>query len=147
MADGRMKLCGARYERPGGDERGDRIVRCNRGAGHAPEDHVEIATGNRWPVALPGGSSTEAGPIPEPRSLRVGGSWGTKARQRGAGMVTVVDGPADAAGRHPDDEFVATVVSLPLAEEICDATNTARRARESRRETGGTQSVRRGERS
>jgi hypothetical protein len=43
--------CGMRYVRPGGEERGDRIVRCTKSAGHDGDGwHEETETGSRWPV-------------------------------------------------------------------------------------------------
>jgi hypothetical protein len=36
------KTCGERYERPGGAEPGDRIVRCGLPAGHVSDVHAEL---------------------------------------------------------------------------------------------------------
>lgn len=36
------KICGERYERPGGAEPGDRIVRCGLPAGHVGDVHAEL---------------------------------------------------------------------------------------------------------
>lgn len=42
--------CGAEYIRPGGRQRGDRIVRCDLPAGHTGA-HEEIDTGSLWSPA------------------------------------------------------------------------------------------------
>lgn len=39
--------CGVQYERPGGRERGDRIVDCDLRIGHEGP-HEETETGSRW---------------------------------------------------------------------------------------------------
>lgn len=41
------RICPARYERPGGRERGDRIVKCHLPAGH-PGEHEEVDTEVTW---------------------------------------------------------------------------------------------------
>jgi hypothetical protein len=50
-----MHQCTAEYERPGGRQRGDRIVRCHLQAGH-PGEHEEDGTDVTWidtPVSTP----------------------------------------------------------------------------------------------
>lgn len=64
------------------------------------------------------------------RRLRVDGSWGSKAAERGWGMVSIVDGPAGAEGRHPEDALVAAAHTLEAAEEIVASVNAARDAAE-----------------
>jgi hypothetical protein len=45
---GRVDVCGAGYTRPGGRQRGDRIVRCDRPNHVAWEAHLESETGVEW---------------------------------------------------------------------------------------------------
>jgi hypothetical protein len=42
------RICAAEYQRPGGRQHGDRIVRCDLLTGH-DGDHEETATGSTWP--------------------------------------------------------------------------------------------------
>lgn len=43
-----FRQCRAEYERPGGREHGDRIVRCGKVLGHLG-DHEEVDGGATWP--------------------------------------------------------------------------------------------------
>jgi len=46
------RRCGSEYTRPGGRERGDRIVRCHLAPGH-PGEHEEADTEVTWPASVP----------------------------------------------------------------------------------------------
>lgn len=116
MADGRIKLCGARYERPGGAERGDRIVRCSLPADHRDQNHQEEDTGAAWPAAQ------LVVPYQLRPRLRVGRHHG----------VTIVEYVGDGdrgylVGTVIPGAYLPVEAALALAQEICDAVNATRR--------------------
>lgn len=113
------RACGAQYERPGGRERGDRIVNCDLGIGHEGE-HEETETGSRWPTAgefaVPQ-AAVEAAIAAEPAWRRVIGEDGYPS------MIGRSNEEAARVAVEAAAPYIAAAALRQAAEEMWDRTD------------------------